>query len=420
MNKLFKGFLGLSLVWLPVACSSSTTDTEYVQRAQDYLDRGELNVARIELKNALQQNRENAQARLLLGELKLKVGNAPAAEKELRRASELGLADGALLPLLARALLAQGKYDELRALPLGNLTTKEQKAEILTAQGLGKPGQTEMLAAAELMIGEALLLDPQSAYAGVARASLLAVKKEYAGARKELDGILERDADYAPAWSLRGDLEAFDRNLAKAEGAYTKAIESSADNFADILKRAMVRIQQKKYEAAQKDIDILKKRAPRRAGVNYMQGLTFFHNDRFAEAKESFDLALRANSRHVQALYYLSQTNLRLGSLTLAENHVGQLLSLAPNSIPAHKLAADIDIRNGQYARAEEMIRPVVDSQNGDIDALYLLSKALLKQDRADEAIELLEKAVSLQPDSAVAQLRLGTALLAEIGRAHV
>jgi len=35
-----------------------------------------------------------------------------------------------------------------------------------------------------------------------------------------------------------------------------------------------------------------------------------------------------------------------------------------------------------------------------------------LKQNRADEAIKLQEKAVSLHPDSAGAQFRLGTALL--------
>jgi len=412
MNKIFKGFLGLSLIWLPVACSSSTTDTEYVQTAQDYLDRGELNVARIELKNALQQNRENAQARLLLGELQLKVGNAPAAEKELQRASELGLADGAVLPLLARALLAQGKYDELQALSLGNLTTREQKAEILTAQGLGRPMQIETLATAELMIDQALLLDPQSAYTGVARASLLVAKKEYADARKELDSVLERDADYAQAWSLLGGLETSDGNLAKAETAYTKAIENSTDNFADILKRAMVRIQQKKYEVAQKDIDALKKRAPKHAGVNYAQGLIYLKNNRLQKARESFELTLRANSRQQLAVFYLGQIHLRLGNLALAEDYGKQFLSAAPLSIPGRKLMAAIKIKNGQYAAAEELIRPVVASREDDVAALNLLTRALLKQNRTDEAIKLQEKAVSLHPDSADAQFRLGTALL--------
>jgi putative PEP-CTERM system TPR-repeat lipoprotein len=416
MNKILKRFLGVCVICLPVACSGSLTDDQYVERAQDYLDRGELEAATIELKNALLKNHENAQARMLLGGIQLEVGNAAAAEKELRRASEVGVADGAVLPLLARALLAQGKHEELQALPLENLT-RDQKAEVLAAQGLGELEQEELDAAevdaATELIDQAVSLAPQSTYAGVATASLLVANKEYALARKELDGVLERDAAYAPAWSLLGDLETYDRNLAQAEAAYTKAIENSADNFDDELKRTMVRIQQKKYAEAQKDIDVLKKRSPQHAGVNFMQGLIYFYNNRFPEAREAFELTLRSNESHLQAVYYLGQTHLRLGNRVQAEEYGRQFHSAAPRSIPGRKLMATIELGNGQYAVAEELIRPVVAFQEDDVVALNLLAKALLKQDRTDEAIELLEKAVSLQPDSAVAQLRLGTGLLA-------
>ena len=83
------------------------------------LNQGELQAATIELKNALQQNAGNAKARSLLGKLYLETGNAPAAEKELRHASELGDADDVVLPLLAQALLAQGKLEELQAIIAG-------------------------------------------------------------------------------------------------------------------------------------------------------------------------------------------------------------------------------------------------------------------------------------------------------------
>ena len=138
-------------------------------------------------------------------------------------------------------------------------------ARLALASAYGEQGNVE---AAAKQIDLALSLDPQSAYAGVGKARLLIVKQEYALARKQLDGVLERDADYMPAWSLRGDLDTFDRNSAKAEVAYTKAIENRADNLDDVLKRVLVRIQQKKYAEAQKDIDALKNVAD---GVNAMR-----------------------------------------------------------------------------------------------------------------------------------------------------
>ena len=411
MNKIIKGFLGLCVIWLPVACSGSLSDEQYVDKAQDYLDRGELNAATIELKNALQQNRENAQARRLLGKVSLEVGNAAAAEKELRYAGELGVVDGAVLPLLVRALLAQGKHEELQSVSLENLTAKDQKAVVLVAQGLGKLAQEEVDGAAE-KIDQAVSLDPQSAYAGVAKAHLLVIKQEYELARKELDRVLELDADYAPAWSLLGDLENRDGNREKAEAAYTKATENRADNHSDLLKRAQVRIQQEKFEAAQKDIDVLKKLAPGHAGINYTQGLIHFHYNRLPEAKEAFDLTLRANNRHLEAVFFLSLTHQELGNREQAENYARQFLAAVPLSIPGRKLMAAIELGNRQYAAAEELIRPVVASQEGDLEALNLLANALLKQNKMDEALVLLEKAVSLQPDSAVAELRLGAGLL--------
>lgn len=412
MQEIIKRFLGACVICLPVACGGSHTDVQYVDRAQDYLDRGELKAASIELKNALQMNRDNAQARLLLGKVQLEVGNVAEAEKELRRASELSVADGAVLPLLARALLRQGNQEELQALPVENLTSKDQKAEVFAAQGLGDLAQAEVDAAAGL-IDQAVSLDPHSAYAGVAKARLLVAKREYGLARRELDGILEREAAYAPAWSLLGDLETVERNLAQAQAAYTKAAQTRADNLNDVLKRVMIRIQQNEYQAAQKDIDVLKKRAPQHPGVNHMQGLIHLKDNRLPEARAAFELTLRAdNDRHLQAVYYLGVTHLRLGNRQQAEDYGNQLLSAVPGSIPGRKLMASIALGDRQYAEAEELIRPVVASREEDVEALNLLAKALLKQDKTDEAIELLEKSVSLQPDSAFAQFRLGAGLL--------
>ncbi len=416
MNKIFGGILVGFLIWLPVTGQSDSTEAEYLERAQSYLERGELKAASIELRNALRQNQGNGEARRLLGKVYLEAGNALSAVKELRRASELGVADGEVLPLLARALLRVGKIEELQVLSLENLTTEEQKAVVLAAQGSGELLQQGEVAAAEGKINQAVSLAPQSAYAGVAKVLLLMASREDELARKELDRVFELDAEYAPAWALLGDLENRNKNLAKAEVAYSKAMENRANNLPDILKRAQVRIILKKYEAAQKDIDALKKRIPQNATVNYAQGLIYFQGNRLREAKDDFNLALSANDRLLQAMFYLSLTNLRLGNWDQAEYYANQFHAAAPGSIPGRKLLATIEFENQQYAKVVELIRPVVAAREDDVDAINLLAYALLKQNKvsdADDASNLLIKAASQQPDSADAQLRLGASLLA-------
>ena len=68
------------------ACGTELSDQEYVSRAKDALDKGELRSASIYLKNALAQNPNNAEARWLLGKAHLDIGDGGSAEKELLRA----------------------------------------------------------------------------------------------------------------------------------------------------------------------------------------------------------------------------------------------------------------------------------------------------------------------------------------------
>jgi len=85
---------------------SDQTDTEQIVKAEDYIKEGKINAGVIALKNALSLNPSNAYARLLLGELHLKIGNIDAALKELRKAEDLGASKQVTTILIANALLA--------------------------------------------------------------------------------------------------------------------------------------------------------------------------------------------------------------------------------------------------------------------------------------------------------------------------
>ena len=70
----------------------------------------------IELKNALQRDPDNAEARLLLGEVYVLVGDGAAAEKELGVAERLGIEKAKFVVALGRALLLQGRFEPLTLL----------------------------------------------------------------------------------------------------------------------------------------------------------------------------------------------------------------------------------------------------------------------------------------------------------------
>ena len=58
--------------------------------ARDYQAKGDHNAAVIQLKNVLQKQPENGEARLMLGRSALTLGDAATAEKEFRKALEHG------------------------------------------------------------------------------------------------------------------------------------------------------------------------------------------------------------------------------------------------------------------------------------------------------------------------------------------
>ncbi len=66
-----------------------------VASAKEYLAKNDRSAAVIQLKNALQENPNLAEARLLLGKTQLQGGDLASAEKELRKALELKVPVGA-------------------------------------------------------------------------------------------------------------------------------------------------------------------------------------------------------------------------------------------------------------------------------------------------------------------------------------
>ncbi|MET0101186.1 MAG: XrtA/PEP-CTERM system TPR-repeat protein PrsT [Sedimenticola sp.] len=416
MFRLFKGLFVNSLVLILVACSAGMTDSQHLERAQAFLERGEIKAALIEAKSALEKNPENVRGRFLLGSLHFQLGNPEAAEKELLRARELGVADEAVLPVLSKALLRQGKHAEVLELPQNGISATAE-AEILMSKTYASLAEKQLERAAKF-ISRAQVLTPESGDVEVANAILLGYRKEIGAARDVLDGALKKSPGNARGWSLLGDMEARDNKLEEAEKAYTIAIENTPYDFYDRIKRSHTRIHLKRFAEAQQDIGVLKKRAPEDVSVNYLQGMLYFQQNMYEEAAVAFDLAVRKKSNYQPPLYYLSLSHLRLNNIAQAVQFGEAFLAANTASVSGRKLMATLSFLQKDYKRAEELIRPVVKSFGEDVYSLNLLSNILLKLGMTDEAIGLLRKVNDLDPDSSKAKLRLAAGLLSGGNRA--
>src|SRR5690348_9399277 len=97
---------------LVVGCSHRDA-ASYIASANAYIAQSDYKAAIIELKNALQQAPGNGAARILLAKALFAIGDARGTETEVRKAIELHVSADETYPLLARALVAQGKFENV-------------------------------------------------------------------------------------------------------------------------------------------------------------------------------------------------------------------------------------------------------------------------------------------------------------------
>ena len=194
----------LCLLWSLIAFAADSD--EYLRDAQAYLDKGEVSAAVIQLKNALLVDPDNKEARLLLGKAYLKQKDGLSAEKELRRAQELGAAREAVLVPLGRALLMTGQSDKL----LQTITPEAGDSDALQVDILLLQGQaylaTGKLAMADEKFSNALELKPAAAEALLGKARIAYQNQDTAAATELVDRALSSEPDNADAWTLKGEL----------------------------------------------------------------------------------------------------------------------------------------------------------------------------------------------------------------------
>src|SRR3954447_20445612 len=86
-----------------------------MQLAKADLQKGDVRAAGIELRSLVRNEPANAEAHAMLSQVQLAQGDPVAAEKEIKRAGELGWNETAVHAILAQAYFAQNKWSEIAA-----------------------------------------------------------------------------------------------------------------------------------------------------------------------------------------------------------------------------------------------------------------------------------------------------------------
>src|SRR5436309_10625180 len=109
LSRVARALLALALV-VGVAACSRNDPSSFIASAKSYMAKSEYKAAVLQLKNAIEGAPNDGEARFLLAKALLESGDSVGAEAEARKAIDLKYSPEEMYPLLARALVAQGKY----------------------------------------------------------------------------------------------------------------------------------------------------------------------------------------------------------------------------------------------------------------------------------------------------------------------
>ena len=382
-----------------------------VAEAKQYEQKGEHKAAVIQLKNALQKDPDDRDARFLLGTIYLKTGDGPSAEKEIRKAVSLGMDATQALPELARSLLLQGQFQKL----LDETQGADYKGNAVLASLRGSAylalGKSEQ-ARESLELALQARPDHPEALIGLARLALS--QRDVAGANRLVEQATTKNPQHVEAWLFKGDLERAQNRVEEARAAYGQVLKIKPGDAAAHIARAYVEIGSGKLQEAQADIDAAKKSSPNGLLVFYTQALLDFSQKKHAAALESLQQVLRAAPEHMPSVLLAGAVQFALGSTEQAEQHLKKYLEQHPGNLYARKLLASALMKNGQTPRAIATLAPALKEDVRDAHLFMLAGEAHMQARDFTKANEYFEKANALAPNTALVHTALGMSRLGQ------
>ncbi|MBC7003566.1 PEP-CTERM system TPR-repeat protein PrsT [Photobacterium sp. BZF1] len=403
-----KKFTIVGLLTISSLYSTTSFANKYIESAESYLSKNEVNAAIIELKNAIQQSTEDALPRYMLGKLYLEQGNYQSAEKELSKALKFGSDAKNIYPLLAQAMLNQNKLEEVI------LLLDESQAEGITRS----PDLLGMAAIAEIRLGnrdaaELLLKEAgnSSLYSQLGNATLLADKEDIDGALEIVDALTNDPTANSDVWLFKGHLESAKQDYKAAYESYSTGYEMSPYALQYTLFIAQVLVNDKRFEEAGPLVDNLLKINDQSAIVNELKSILLYVDQNYADAKLHADRAINNGSRNLRVSTISGVSAFQLGQYEQAHRVFSRITPLVNDTHISHKLLSVTQLKLGYVDEAVESLNSFNINSEQDSNFISKASLELSKMGRNEEALHLAQKA-SLA-DSSETEAALGLIKLA-------
>jgi putative PEP-CTERM system TPR-repeat lipoprotein len=396
-----------------VAACGDSNPTALLASAKAYMAKADYTAAMIELKNALQRAPDNGEARLLLARLLLESGDPVAAETEARKALDSKYPEDEVLPVLARAMAAQGQYRKVVDQYAGRtLASPQAQADLATTLGIAWQGLGEHDKALA-SLDAALAAKPDSTSALVAKAGVLLSRRDVAGALKLLDTALAAAPGNVEASVLKADVLVVEGRADEALPVLDAAARAHPNDLASRASLVGKLVSAGDKDRAASVVEEMRKIGPKDIRTVYSDALVSFSRRDAAHARDMIQQVLAVRPEHMQSLYLSGLIHLELKQYSVAEEALRRVLSRAPIEPGATRALVTLYLRTGRPGQALELIEPALKRAPRDAMLLRAAGEAYLQMANAAKAAQFYERANAVDKGNVASEVRLAQLRLA-------
>jgi putative PEP-CTERM system TPR-repeat lipoprotein len=393
------------------ACSKTETSASLITDAQQYVKKGDIKAALIQAKNAVANNPQDGEARLLLSHLYTETGDAVSAEKEIRKAMALGIGAERTAPILAKSLLMQGQAQKV----LDTLTPAlaNTSSSLLAMRGDASLNLGNS-AGAKQAYEQALALQPNAgdALVGLARYSM--TQNDVAAAERYTADALAKDGSNANVWAFKAMLARSQAKPDDALAAYSEVLKLKPGHRTAHVEKAQIEIGQRKFDLARADLAAARKELGGDLNVTYTQALLDFSEGKYAPANNALQKILGLAPDHMPSVLLAGAVELKLGATQQAEAHLRKYLQANPENVYARKLLAQSLLYSAQPAEAVAVLAPALNGSSDDPQLMGLAGESYLKTKDFGKSTAYFQQATALAPKVAGLHTALGLSKLAQ------
>ncbi len=399
--------LGLSV--LGAQAQSNSKAAKFYEDALIRYEKKDLPGTIIQLKNALQIDKNMLPVQLLLGKALLQNGEVAAAEVAFTEALSLGVNRAEVVIPLGQAYLAQGKHttvlEQATFNPAGLPATTQLQLYLLRASAQADLGD---MRAALRSIDEARVIDSRSADVWLAEIPVRIRAGQFAEATAAVDKALALAPNSAEAWYQKGSVQHVQGKLDAALTAYDRVLQIDTKHIEARVARIGIDLDLGRYADAAKDVAELQRQSPQEPRGAYMKALLAERDGNAAAAsaalKEVTDLLDPVPVDFIryrpQLLMLNGLAHFSLNQGEKAKQYLEAFQKVQGNS-PVAKLLARLYMSDGNPANAATLLETYLRDHPGDGQALTQLASANMALGRNAKATALMQQALKTQDNPA-------------------